>query len=597
MTTISSTSTTPSTTTSSSNVATSQTATTTGTGSTTTSSVSTTGGVTHLTGTASGLNTQALIDAAVAQRTAPATTLQNKITANQAKIGAYQQLQTLINGLTTSMSKLAAPNFSVLKTGTTDFQNKTVSVSASNGGTASNYITATASGSAVATSYTLSVDQLAEAETVASSAMSQTSALGYTGSFNLQEAGGTAQTINVTSGMSMIDVASAINAVASKSGVSASIVKDTSGNYRLVLSANDTNQAITTSVVSGTDVLNQMGLTDTSGAFTNVLQAAQPAKVTINGSQISNDTNDLTDAVSGLDLQLSNTTPTGVTLHMSVAADPSAVQSDISNFVTAYNSLRSYVATNQKVNPDGTVDSSEPLFADSLLTSASQMLNAIVSTPSPSATGSIKTLADLGITLDNNNNLVVTNQAALSGALQNNLAQVASMFQTSFTPSDPSLKMIRNTSTAAFNFTMDVTANPDGTLASVSVNGDSSLFTVSGASIVGKAGTPYQGLTFALVASSNTSIQVSIQPGLANKIDNFASQYANAGSGLIQQSINQLTQQDDSWNTQITTIQQQAAVYQTQLINKYAKMEQEVNAAQLVQAQIKAILNANTKSG
>lgn len=578
-------------------VATNNATTTTQTGATTTSSLSSSGGKTYLTGTASGINTQALIDAAMAQRTAPATALQTKITTNQTKIAAYQQLQSLVNGLSTSMSKLAAPTFSVLSSGTTDFQAKTVSVAASNGAASNAYLTATATGAAINTSYTVSVDQLAQAETVASSGMSKSTALGYTGSFTLKEAGGTAMTINVTPTMTLSDLASSINAVSSQSGVGASVIKDGSGNYRLVLSANDTNQAISTSVVSGNDVLGLIGLTNGSGGFANELQAKQPALVTINGTQITNDTNDLSDAVSGLDIQLTNTTPTGVTLNMSVAADPSKAQQDISDFITAYNSLRDYVLANQKVNADGTVDPSEPLFADPVLSGASQMLNSIMSTPNASATGAYKTLADLGITFDSSNKLVVTSPATLSSALKNNLAQVASMFQTSYTPSDPALKIIRNTTQQSFDFNLDVTVNPDGTLASASVGGDSSLFAISGSSIVGAAGTPYAGLTFALVASGNSSIHVSIQPGLANKLTSFATLYGSTTSStaLIKSAINALTAQDDDWNTQIATIQQQAQAYQTQLINKYAKMEQEVNAAQLVQAQIKAILNANTK--
>jgi flagellar hook-associated protein 2 len=581
-----------------STTASSTSSTTTSTGATSTSTLNTTGGgATYLTGTASGLNTQALINAAMQQYLEPATQLQAQVTANQTKIAAYQQLQSLISGLTTSMSKLASQTFSVLNTGGSDFLNKSATVTASDGSTASNYVSITAAQSATVSNYTLEVNQLAEAQKVASTAMSQSTALGYAGSFTLSDASGTPQTITVTSSMTLNDVATAINNVSASSGVSASIIKDSSGQYRLVLSANDTNQSISTSVTSGQDVLNAMGLTDSTGAFANVIQAAQPAKVTVDGQQITSDTDDITDAVSGLDIQLNNATPTNVTLNVKVASDPSAVQTDLNNFIIAYNSLRSFVTANQQVNSDGTVSSSAPLFADSLLTGASQMLNGLLATPSASSSGSIRTLADIGITLDANNNLQISNQSALTSALQNNLSQVASMFQTTYAPSDSGLKLMQNSTSTAFNFTLTVTANANGTLTGASVNGDSSMFSISGNLITGNAGTPYAGLSFAYhTSAASTAIQVSIQPGLANQIKSFASMYADSVTGLIQQTITSLDNQDTDWNSRITQIQQQSQDYQTQLINKYALMEQQVQAQQLIQQQIKAIMQSQYSS-
>ncbi|MDB5444956.1 MAG: flagellar hook protein [Phenylobacterium sp.] len=561
---------------------------------TTTSKVNTSGSSAYLTGTASGLDTQSLITAAVAQKTAPADQLDAQVTANKTKIAAYQQLQTLISGLSTSMSQLASSAFSSVATTASAFDQKTVSLTASDSSTASSYLAASAEGTAAAASYTLQVDQLAAGEKVASAAKDQTTPLGLSGSFTLSEASGTASTITVTADMTLQDLASAINAVASASGVSASTVKDSSGGFRLVLSGNDTNQAISATAASGDDVLQSLGLTGSDGAFVTVLQAAQPALVTIDGAQISNDTNDVTDAVSGLSLSLLKTTPTGVSLTLGVTADYSAVKTAITDFITAYNSLRSFVATNQQVGADGSVSSSAPLFADSLLRNASQSVGQLLSTVSPSATGGYGTLGDLGITLDANNNLVLSNETTLDNALLSNLGQVSAMFQSSFTPSDSALKLLQNTSSSSFDFTLDVTADASGAITGASVGGDSSGFTVSGSRIVGVKGGPYDGLSFALAASGDTSIHVAISPGFANQVTSFAALFGDTTSGLIQQQITALTAQDDSWTTQSDKIRSDADAYQTTLVNKYASMEQEVSAAQLVQAQIQALLNGAT---
>ena len=565
--------------------------TTTSTGASTSSTVSTLGSTTFLTGTASGLDTQSLINAAVAQKTAPADTLDAKVTANKAKIASYQQLQTMVTALSTSMSQLAAPAFSSVGTTTTAFQNKTVTLTSSDGSTAANYIAASADSDAASASYKLQVTQLAASQKVASSAMDQSTALNYTGSFTLQEASGPTATINVTPDMTLSDLATAINASSSTSGVSASIIKDSTSGYRLVLSANDTNQAITATATSGDDVLGGIGLTASDGSFSDVLQAAQPAILTLDGAQITSDTNNVTDAVSGISLSLLNTTPTGTTVTLAVGPDFSAVKTAVTDFITAYNTLRDFISSNQVVGGDGTVDSSETLFADSLLRSVSQQVGGLLSTPSASATGSYSTLADLGVTVDSSSDLQLSDENTLDNALLGNLSQVASMFQTTFTPSDPSLKLLQNTSLSSFNFKLDVTADADGTITGATVNGDTNAFTVSGNRIVGAAGSIYAGLSFALVTTGDSSIQVNIQPGLANQLTNFASEFGDPSTGLIEQQIDALTTQDTAWTTQSTQIRSDADDYQTTLINKYSNMEQEVSAAQLVQAQIKAILD------
>jgi flagellar hook-associated protein 2 len=571
--------------------------TTTSTGASTTSVVNTSGSSTYVTGTASGLDTQSLITAAVAQRTAAADTLDAKVTANKTKIAAYQQLQTLVTALSTSMSKLAAPTYSAVSTASSAFQGKAVTLTSSDSSSASGYLAASADADAAAASYKLQVTQLAAAEKAASSAMDQTSALNSAGTFTLQEADGQAATITVTADMTLSDLASAINNVAATSGVSASIIKDSTSGYRLVLSANDTNQAITATAASGDDVLTSLGLLSSDGSFADVLQTAQPAILTLDGAQITNDTNNVTDAVSGLSLSLLNTTPSGTTVTLAVAADYSAVKTAITDFITAYNSLRDFITTNQTVGSDGTVSSSASLFADSLLRGASQTLGGLLSSPSPSASGGYATLADLGVTFDSNTKLTLADETTLDNALLSNLSQVAAMFQTRFTPSDSALKLLQNTSQASFNFTLDVTVNSDGSLASASAGGDSSLFTVSGSRIVGAKGSLYDGLSFALVATADTSVQVSLTQGLANQLTSFAKLFGDTSAGLIEQQIDALTTQDESWTSRSDQIRSDAADYQTSLVNKYASMEQEVSAAQLVQSQIKALLNAASTSG
>jgi flagellar hook-associated protein 2 len=565
------------------------------TSSTSSSALNISGTTTYLTGTASGLDTASLITAAVAQKTARADTLDAKVTANTTKIASYQSLQSLITALSTSMTQLATASSTSSST-TSAFAGKGVSLTSSDTTTASDYMAVSAEDSAAATTYSITVTQLAAAEKAASGAQSATAALGLDGSFTLAAGSGTAQTITVTSDMTLADVADAINASASSSGVSASVIQTGSGDATLVLSANDTNAEIVGTAADGTDVLNSLGLTDSTGALANILQAAQPAIATVDGTQITSDTNELTDAVSGLSISLCKTTPSGTTISMAVQPDYSAVKTAITDFITAYNSLRDFVTTNQAVGSDGTASSSAVLFADSLLRGASQSLSSIIAGDSASATGSLSNLADIGITLDSDNKLELSDETTLDNSLLTQLSSVASLFQTQFTTSDSALHVLQNTSSASLDFTLDVVGADDGTLSSVSVNGDNSLFTVSGNRIVGATGSIYEGLSFALVTTGSESISVSIRPGFANLITAFADQYGDTTSGLIQQQISSLNTQDTAYTSEADKIRTDADTYKTKLVAKYATMEQEVSAAQLVQKQIQAILDSENSS-
>lgn len=564
---------------------------------TSTSTVNTSGTTSYLTGTASGLDTASLIKAAMAQKTARADTLDAKVTADTTKITAYKTLQSLVSGLSTAISGLASSTYSAVGAKTDAFQAKTVTLTASDSTTASSYLAVSADSTAAATTSTITVDQLATAQKVASSTMASTTALGLSGSFTLGEGSGTQQAIAVTADMTLGDLASAINAASTSSGVSASMIQVSAGNYRLVLSANDTNQPISSTVTSGADVLNSLGLTDGGGNFVNVLQAAQPSQVTIDGNTITSDTNNITDAVSGLSMSLYKITPSGAPITMAVQPDYSGVKTAITSFITAYNSLRDFVSTNQAVGANGAAASDAVLFADSLLRGADQRLSSILFSNSASPTSGIKNLADLGITLDSSNKLALSNETALDNALLGQLSDVSKLFQTSYVPSNSALKLLQNNTTTAFHFTLDVTADADGTLTGASVGGDSSLFTVSGNRIVGNKGTAYEGVSFALVANADTSITIDITPGLANQVATFASQYGDGTSGLIQQRIASLNSQDGAWTSSADKIRTDAAAYQAKLVTKYANMEQEVSAAQLLQAQLKAILQGSSSNG
>jgi flagellar hook-associated protein 2 len=560
---------------------------------TTTSSVSTSGSATYVTGTASGLDTDAIIDAAVAQKTARADTIDAKVTANKTKISSYQTLQTLLQAVSDSMSDLASSTYSSISTTTNAFDEKQAYLTASDGSDATSVLAVSADSDAVAASYEITVTQLAKAQKVASA--SQTSAktaLGLDGTMSLGAANGTAVDITVTATMTLNDLSTAINAKTATSGVTATVISTGTG-ARLVLSTSDTNQAITVGTTSGDDVALGIGLTDAAGAFASQLQAAQPSIVTIDQQTITSDGNELTDVVPGLSISLLQTTTTGQSITLDVEANYDDIKTAITGFVTAYNALRAFVVTNQTVGSDGTVPEDAVLFADSILRDANRQLSSLLSGSPTSAADDVANLADLGVTFDANNNLQLSSETTLDNLLLTNLSSVASFFETRFTSDNAGLKLMKNATTQSFDFSLDVTAT-DGVITGVTVGDKSGLFTVAGSLITGAKGTIYEGLSFALSPATTGSIAVKVDQGFANRITSLLSGFANTTNGVIQTQIASLETLDTDLTTKSDDIRTDAEAYRTKLVAKYAAMESELSAAQLLQQQIKAILGASS---
>jgi len=559
---------------------------------TSTSTVVTSGSTTYISSTASGLDTDALIEAAVEQKTARADTIDAKITANEAKISAYETLQGLLSDISDALSDLASPDYSALGASNA-FDQKAAYLTASDGSDATDVLAVSADDSAVAASYTIEVEQLAKAMKVAASAQDKTAALGLEGVFSIGTGEASAE-IEVTSDMTLEDIAEAIEAVSDDTGVSATLIQVSSGSYQMVLSAADTNTEIVASTVSGDDVLAGIGLTDADGAFATVLQAAQPAIITIDGVQVTSDTNELTDVVDGLSISLLQTTDEGSTITLDIEPNYETVKTAITDFITAYNALRDFVTTQQTVSSDGEVADDAVLFADTLLRSLTRTLSSILTSSSASATGDFDHLSDLGVTFDSGNYLELTDETALDDALLSNLADLEGFFETSFEASDSGLKLLKNETTRSFDFTLDVTMDGDGTITGATVDGQDGLFTVDGSRIVGVEGTIYEGLSFALTATADTSIDIAITQGFANQIVNLLDAYADTSSGLIQSQIDNLTDVDTQLSTRAERIRTEAESYREKLIAKYATMETEVSAAKLLQQQIEAILNGSS---
>lgn len=556
------------------------------------SEVNTAGSRVFITGTSSGLNTSALIEAAVAQKTFKADKIDVQIEENSEKNGAYQELQSLSNNLEAALESLTSPAaFSEEKS---VFGQRGAFITTSDGSDVGGIAAIAVDPGADVASYNIEVLQKAESLKVrGNSYADNTAALGYTGTFDIGLAGGTSTTINVGAGDSLQDVASAINAEIDTTGVQASVLKVSETEYQLVLTAQDTNKNIEVTNVTGDDVLNQTGVTDGAGGFNNIVRNFQEAMIEVDGVQITRDDNVFDDALPGIELTVRNEAP-GTTITLDVDNDAQVVKDAILGFIDAYNALRDFVQQNQQVDSSGNVAEDALLFSDNILEAVSSDMTEITGSDYGANSSVIATIRDIGITFGSNNRLQISDETALDTALLNDYEDVQALFATSATNDNAQFSLIRNTSAAASqDIVFDITTDGGGNITGVTANGDASAFTIDGTRLVGAAGTQYDGLIFSYAGTTDATINASVNQGLADRLVNKFDDYTNATSGLIIQERAGLESQNTSLAKEASEIRTRAERFRESQIEKYAKLESELEGLRLLRDQIRAILGTD----
>lgn len=379
-------------------------------------------------GAGTTLDLSGLMDSLTTAENARMTPLTTQQTSYKAKLTSFSILQT-------SLDKL--------KTASTALQNAgqiagTAVASTNNSFTA----TLTANTSAPAGSYSINVTQLAQAQSLLSGAQSDPKAILGTKdaanrSITIAQSGKDPVTIPLTDDQTSLNgVRDAINA--KQAGVTASVIKANDNTYYLSITANDSGTANAMTVsVQGDDALNKVVGYDAT-ASTNgmkVTTVAQDSKFTINNEvEITRSSNTVTDALDGLTLNLKSVTSqnTGSTgpETLTVTRDSTAMTKAIQNYVDAYNSLQTtiasqtaYTAVDKGATAQNTTNGA--LFGDGTVRTISTQLRGQISSAQPNS--DYATLASLGVTQDINGKLQV-DSTKLNTALTNKPNSVVQFF-------------------------------------------------------------------------------------------------------------------------------------------------------------------------
>ncbi|HDS0918728.1 TPA: flagellar filament capping protein FliD [Pseudomonas putida] len=264
--------------------------------------------------------------------------------------------------------------------------------------------------------YSLEVTQLASASKISTQVYSGASAVinssGQAQTLTIGQ-GDTTYSVNIADGATLQQTRDSINSQLQSKGVTANIVTDASGS-RLVFSS--------TKMGAGTELT--LGGSSDLAVDTKTIAVPQNAKYKLDGLELESASNSVTDAVSGVNIELVKEGK----VSLSVSNNTDTLKTSVQSFITAYNALMTSINSVTKVTAgaDGSSTTGAALTGDATMRS---MVNSIRSELTRSVgEGGLKTLSQLGINTVQKTGLLELNETKWNDAVKTHAADISDLF-------------------------------------------------------------------------------------------------------------------------------------------------------------------------
>ncbi len=365
-------------------------------------------------GIGSGLDISSLVSQLVKAEGDPATTrLDSQETKASAELSALATLKSGLSLLRTSVKGLL---------GQTAFQGLTASSSDES------IFTASASGQAPQGQYQVEVLRLAQRHKLGSDLVDSTQTFGGSAGDQLQiSAGDESFAVDLSTDKTLTQIRDAINASSENPGIVASLVNVDDTHQVLTITAAGTGQAnavtVSQTLAAGPSLSLHTANLDASGQpLTDT--AELDAAVRIDGVEVRRSSNQLTDVIDGLTLDLHQAKP-GTPAALNVGSDLESASSAVSAFVTKFNAL---VDTLTSVSGYKGAGADQPaLFGDAATRGIANRLRVEVGQAPSGLGGAFSALSELGIGFGTDGKLTL-DTTKLDAALSKDLAGVGELF-------------------------------------------------------------------------------------------------------------------------------------------------------------------------
>lgn len=501
-------------------------------------------------GVGSGLDVKAIVDAYVKAEITPLQTRHDKkLTSVNTELSAIGQLKSALSNLQTSLTKLSdLSQFYTMKYTLSDPDN----------------LSATLTSQAVKGSYQIEIQKLAQQHTLASAYIPDVANVGSGaitinfGTYNTDKTVFTANTaatpvtINIAPGnSSLVSIRDAINN--SSAGVTAAIVQDNQGS-RLTLTSPQTGENYALKISGGVTALNYDPTTGVNSMSETI--AAQNSLVKINGLTLSQSSNQLKDAITGVTLNLKKA-EVGKTLSFNVDDNKDQVTLLLNDFIKQYNDSITFLTNLTGYNKEteqGGLFQGDPQFRNLKLN-----LNKWATSPLPNNNSTVKTLADLGITT-NKQGLLEVNKDKYTKVLTNNYKEIGALFAKTATATDGNVRVKKvDTSVKAGSYNVNLSAYTPGVSMTGTIGG---LSATSTDGITLKGSGDLNGLSIdVLSGTTGARGSINVTDGIAVVMNEMLNSYMgskgdlNLRSEQLKTQVKQLSKVQDNINTRGVSLQ------------------------------------------
>ncbi|MBN1571503.1 MAG: flagellar filament capping protein FliD [Acidobacteria bacterium] len=369
--------------------------------------------------TNSVLDVGSIVDNLIYLEREPVRNMESQVSTLQKKVTAYQTLNTRLSTLSDKVNTLLFGETEAPLTTPYSFSERlseSIFARCKVASSDEDKITATASNATTIGDYSITVGTLAQAKTMASSGFADTTSASLgTGTFIITTGANDPVTLTINStNNTLAGLRDAINNA--DAGVTASIINDGSSNpYRLLITSEETGTANAFTVTD-----NLSGGQALSFAQT---QAAADAAFVVNGVSISQSSNTVSDVIDGIAFTLKDTTTGTVTL--SVEKDVDAIVSAISEMVSAYNAVNTFI--NGQFTYNSTTETAGVLSGDSTLRRIQSNLQSQLTQTMANRFTDYRVIGQIGIDLNRDGSLSL-NESEFREALSDDFTSVAALF-------------------------------------------------------------------------------------------------------------------------------------------------------------------------
>lgn len=208
----------------------------------------------------------------------------------------------------------------------------------------------------------------------------------------------------------IVDKINAANAGDTPTGVSAALINDgTASGYRIVLSGEDASSTFSATATG-------VSANGTALTFTGT-QTAQQATAIVDGITIVSNNNTLSGAIPGVTVNLLKENEAGEATSLSVSVDTEGVKAKLDQFVTAYNEIITFIADQKDTSWQN----------DSGLQSVKRRMQKML-VQNVGGTGSLQHLVDIGVSTDENDGTISLDATKINDLIANDFESLEQLF-------------------------------------------------------------------------------------------------------------------------------------------------------------------------